>query len=47
MIAVGVGGIDAAEVMAGLPWEVKYPKLLGVELVSLACCVLFVLRFWP
>jgi aconitate hydratase len=34
MIAVGVGGIDAAEVMAGLPWELKYPKLLGIHLVK-------------
>lgn len=34
MISVGVGGIDAAEVMAGLPWELKYPKLLGVELTG-------------
>ncbi len=32
MIAVGVGGADAVDVMAGLPWEVKYPKLIGVHL---------------
>jgi aconitate hydratase len=33
MMAVGVGGIDAAEVMAGLPWELRYPKLMGIHLV--------------
>ncbi|MCA9322675.1 MAG: aconitate hydratase, partial [Planctomycetes bacterium] len=32
MIAVGVGGADAVDVMAGMPWEVKYPKLIGVHL---------------
>lgn len=32
MIAVGVGGVDAAEVMAGLPWEVLYPRRIGVYL---------------
>lgn len=32
MLACGVGGADAAEVMAGLPWEVKAPKLVGVHL---------------
>ena len=32
MIAVGVGGSDASDVMAGLPWEVKNPKLIGVHL---------------
>ena len=32
MIAVGVGGLDAAEVMAGMPWEVLYPKRIGVYL---------------
>jgi aconitate hydratase len=32
MIAVGVGGGDAVDVMAGFPWEVKYPKLIGVHL---------------
>lgn len=34
MIAVGVGGIDAAEVMAGLPWEVLYPRRIGVCLTG-------------
>ena len=34
MIAVGVGGIDAAEVMAGLPWELLYPKRIGVRLTG-------------
>lgn len=34
MIAVGVGGIDAAEVMAGLPWEVLYPRRIGVHLTG-------------
>ena len=32
MIAVGVGGMDAAEVMAGMPWELLYPKRIGVYL---------------
>lgn len=32
MLAIGVGGIDAAEVMAGLPWELLYPKRIGVFL---------------
>ena len=32
MLAVGVGGADAGEVMAGLPWEVLAPKLIGVRL---------------
>jgi aconitate hydratase len=32
MLAIGVGGSDAADVMAGLPWEVKMPKLIGVHL---------------
>src|SRR3990170_4065778 len=34
MIAVGVGGADAVDVMAGLPWEVKQPKLIGVRLTG-------------
>ena len=32
MIAIGVGGADAAEVMAGLPWETPFPHLVGVRL---------------
>ncbi|MDA7998174.1 MAG: aconitase family protein, partial [Nitrosopumilus sp.] len=34
MLAVGVGGMDAAEVMAGLPWELLYPRRIGVELTG-------------
>src|SRR3569833_750101 len=34
MIAVGVGGADAVDVMAGLPWELKMPKLIGVKLTG-------------
>lgn len=34
MIAVGVGGVDAAETMAGLPWEILYPKRIGVYLTG-------------
>jgi aconitate hydratase len=34
MMAVGVGGADAGEVMAGLPWEVLHPKLIGVKLTG-------------
>jgi len=33
-LAIGVGGADAADVMAGLPWEVKYPTLVGVHLTG-------------
>ncbi|MBI1828888.1 MAG: aconitate hydratase [Thaumarchaeota archaeon] len=32
MLAIGVGGVDAAEAMAGLPWELLYPKRIGVYL---------------
>jgi aconitate hydratase len=32
MLAIGVGGLDAAEVMAGMPWELLYPKRIGVHL---------------
>jgi len=32
MIACGVGGADAVDVMAGFPWEVLYPTLIGVHL---------------
>jgi aconitate hydratase len=34
MIAVGVGGADAVDVMAGLPWELKMPKLIGIKLTG-------------
>jgi aconitate hydratase len=33
-IAIGVGGADACDVMAGLPWELKFPKLIGVKLTG-------------
>ena len=32
MVAIGVGGADAVDVMTGMPWELKFPKLIGVEL---------------
>jgi aconitate hydratase len=32
MLAIGVGGADAVDAMVGLPWELKYPKLIGVHL---------------
>jgi len=32
MIAIGVGGADAVDVMAGMPWELKSPKIIGVHL---------------
>lgn len=32
MIAIGVGGADAVDVMAGMPWELKFPKLIGIHL---------------
>src|SRR5215208_5286847 len=34
MIAIGVGGLDAAEVMAGMSWELLYPKRIGVYLIG-------------
>ncbi len=34
MIAIGVGGLDAAETMAGIPWELLYPKRIGVKLTG-------------
>ncbi|GIV27640.1 MAG: aconitate hydratase [Bacteroidia bacterium] len=34
MIAIGVGGADACDVMAGLPWELKWPQLIGVKLTG-------------
>ncbi len=34
MVAVGVGGADAVDVMAGMPWELKMPKLIGVKLTG-------------
>ena len=34
MMAVGVGGIDAAEAMAGMPWEVLFPRRIGVRLTG-------------
>ena len=38
MLAIGVGGADAADVMVGLPWEVKYPRLVGVRLTGQMGC---------
>ena len=34
MIAIGVGGADAVDVMAGMPWELKMPKIIGVKLIG-------------
>lgn len=34
MLAIGVGGADAVDVMAGLPWELKFPKIIGVKLTG-------------
>jgi len=34
MIAIGVGGADAMDVMAGMPWELKFPKLIGIHLTG-------------
>jgi aconitate hydratase len=34
IVAIGVGGADACDVMAGLPWELKFPKLIGVKLTG-------------
>ncbi|XOD68921.1 MAG: aconitate hydratase [Flavobacteriales bacterium AspAUS03] len=34
MIAIGVGGADAVDVMAGMPWELKFPKIIGIQLTG-------------
>ncbi|MEO8473106.1 MAG: aconitate hydratase [Chryseolinea sp.] len=34
MLAIGVGGADAVDVMAGMPWELKWPKLIGIKLTG-------------
>jgi len=34
MIAIGVGGADAVDVMAGMPWELLFPKLIGIKLID-------------
>ncbi len=34
MVAIGVGGADAVDVMAGMPWELKFPRLIGVKLIG-------------
>ncbi len=34
MVAIGVGGADAVDVMAGMPWELKFPKMIGVKLLG-------------
>lgn len=34
MLAIGVGGSDAVEVMAGMPWELRYPKIIGINLTG-------------
>ena len=34
MIAIGVGGADAVDVMAGMPWELKFPKVIGIHLTG-------------
>jgi aconitate hydratase len=34
MVAIGVGGADAVDVMVGMPWELKFPKLVGIKLTG-------------
>ena len=34
MVAIGVGGADAVDVMTGIPWELKFPKLIGINLTG-------------
>jgi aconitate hydratase len=34
MVAIGVGGADAVDVMAGMPWELKFPRIVGVRLTG-------------
>ena len=36
MLAIGVGGADAVDVMAGMSWELKFPKIIGVKLTGKA-----------
>jgi len=35
MVAIGVGGADAVDVMAGMPWELKFPILIGIKLIAI------------
>ena len=35
MVAIGVGGADAVDVMAGMAWELKFPKLIGIKLTGI------------
>jgi aconitate hydratase len=37
MLAIGVGGADAVDVMAGMPWELKFPQIIGVKLSGRLC----------
>ena len=43
MVAIGVGGADAVDVMTGMEWELKMPKLIGVHLKGAlnGCCLLY------
>ncbi len=34
MLAIGVGGADAVDVMSGMPWELKFPRLIGIKLIG-------------
>jgi len=34
MIAIGVGGADAVDVLAGMGWELKFPKIIGIKLTG-------------
>ncbi len=34
MVAIGVGGADAVDVMVGMPWELKFPKIIGIKLTG-------------
>ena len=43
-VFVGVGGADAVDVMAGIPWELKCPKVIGVHLTGM--CVIFTKLNW-
>jgi aconitase A len=43
MCAIGVGGADAVDVMAGMPWELKAPKVINVMLILTHACVLYLI----
>ncbi len=47
MIAIGVGGADAVDVLAGMGWELKFPKLIGIKLTGKLSGWSFCKRYYP